>query len=125
MKYLLDVNVLIAYGFRKHGFHDRVSAWVSSCKGDRFLTCSITELGFVRILGNVGAYGIDVVHARLLLMDWNWPPPMERSSPHWTNKFLAPTWFRRRWAVIGSGFPGLGSKTWGPRTLPANALLAF
>jgi hypothetical protein len=69
MKYLLDVNALIAYGFRKHDFHDRVSAWVRSCKSDRFLTCSITELGFVRILGNVRAYGMDIVRARLLLIE--------------------------------------------------------
>jgi uncharacterized protein len=69
MKYLLDVNALIAYGFRKHDFHDRVSAWVRSCKGDRFLTCSITELGFVRILGNVRAYSMDIAHARLLLVE--------------------------------------------------------
>jgi hypothetical protein len=69
MRYLLDVNALIAYGFRKHGCHDRASVWIRSRKDDRFLTCSITELGFVRILGNVRAYGLDVAHARSLLMD--------------------------------------------------------
>ena len=53
MRYLLDVNALIAYGFRRHDFHDRVGAWIRSRKGDHFLTCSITELGFVRVLGNV------------------------------------------------------------------------
>jgi predicted nucleic acid-binding protein len=67
MKYLLDVNVLIAYGFRRHDFHDRVGAWIRSRKGDQFLTCSITELGFVRILGNVRTYGMDVAHAKNLL----------------------------------------------------------
>jgi hypothetical protein len=74
MRYLLDVNALIAYGFKKHGCHDRASAWIRSRKGDGFLTCSITELGFVRILGNVRAYGLDIAHARSLLMDlkaWN------------------------------------------------------
>ena len=69
MKYLLDVNVLIAYGFRRHGFHDRVGAWNRSRKGDRFLTCSITELGFVRVLGNVRTYGMDVAHAKSLLQE--------------------------------------------------------
>jgi predicted nucleic acid-binding protein len=53
MRYLLDVNALIAYGFRKHDFHDQVGAWVCSRKADHFLTCSITELGFVRVLGIV------------------------------------------------------------------------
>jgi hypothetical protein len=69
MKYLLDVNALVAYGFRRHDFHDRVGAWIRARKGDRFLTCSITELGFVRVLGNVRAYGMDVAHAKSLLQE--------------------------------------------------------
>jgi predicted nucleic acid-binding protein len=69
MKYLLDVSALIAYGFRQHGFHGRVGAWIRSRTGDRFLTCSITELGFVRVLGNVRSYGMDVAQARSLLME--------------------------------------------------------
>jgi hypothetical protein len=69
MRYLLDVNVLIAYGYRKHGFHDQVGSWMRVQKDAHFLTCSITELGFVRILGNVRAYGMDVVHAKSLLVE--------------------------------------------------------
>jgi predicted nucleic acid-binding protein len=69
VRYLLDVNALIAYGFRRHSFHDQVGRWMRSTKGDEFLTCSITELGFVRVLGNVRTYGIDVVRARELLLD--------------------------------------------------------
>jgi hypothetical protein len=69
MRYLLDVSALIAYGFRRHDFHDRVGAWIRSRKGDRFLTCSITELGFVRVLGNVRTYGMDVPHAKTLLTE--------------------------------------------------------
>jgi hypothetical protein len=69
MRHLLDVNALIAYGFRRHDFHDQVGAWIRSRKGDRFLTCSITELGFVRVLGNVRSYGMDVVRAKELLLD--------------------------------------------------------
>jgi predicted nucleic acid-binding protein len=69
MRYLLDVSALIAYGFRQHGFHDRVGAWIRSRKGDRFLTCSMTELGFVRVLGNVRSYGMNVAQARSLLME--------------------------------------------------------
>jgi predicted nucleic acid-binding protein len=68
MRFLLDVNALIAYGFRRHDFHNQVGLWIQSRKGDHFLTCSITELGFVRILGNVRTYGMDVAHARALLL---------------------------------------------------------
>jgi predicted nucleic acid-binding protein len=67
MRYLLDVSALIAYGFRRHDFHDRVGAWIRSRKGDHFLTCSITELGFVRVLGNVRTYGMNVAQAKSLL----------------------------------------------------------
>ena len=69
MRYLLDVNALVAYGYRKHDFHDRAGAWIRSRKGDGFLTCSITELAFVRVLGNVRAYGMNVAQARSLLME--------------------------------------------------------
>ena len=69
MRYLLDVSALIAYGFRQHGFHDRAGAWIRSRRSDRFLTCSITELGFVRVLGNVRSYGMNVAQARSLLME--------------------------------------------------------
>lgn len=69
MRYLLDVSALIAYGFRRHDFHDRIGAWMRTRKGDRFLTCSLTELGFVRVLGNVRTYGMDVAHAKSLLQD--------------------------------------------------------
>ena len=68
MRYLLDVNALIAYGFRRHSLHAQVACWVQSCSADRFLTCSITELGFVRVLGNVRTYGMDVTCARDLLL---------------------------------------------------------
>jgi uncharacterized protein len=69
MRYLLDVSALVAYGFRRHDFHDRIGAWIRPRKGDRFLTCSITELGFVRVLGNVRAYGMDVAYAKSLLTE--------------------------------------------------------
>ena len=69
MRYLLDVSALVAYGFRRHDFHDRIGAWIRPRKGDRFLTCSITELGFVRVLGNVRTYGMDVAHAKSLLQE--------------------------------------------------------
>ncbi len=51
MKYLLDVNVLIALGHTGHTHHTRTIRWyVSALKmATGFHTCSITELGFVRV----------------------------------------------------------------------------
>jgi toxin-antitoxin system PIN domain toxin len=56
MIYLLDVNVLLAMHYATHVHHDRAERWLDDLgrRGalGRFATCSITELGFVRIAGN-------------------------------------------------------------------------
>ena len=68
MIYLLDVNALVALGFLNHEFHDRVALWVRSQNSATFATCSITELGFVRVLTQAPAYGFTVAQARALLL---------------------------------------------------------
>src|ERR1035438_5660638 len=68
MRYLLDVNALVALGIFHHGFHDRVNAWISSQEGAHWLTCSITELGFVRVSAQTSDYGFTVQQARTLLL---------------------------------------------------------
>jgi predicted nucleic acid-binding protein len=67
MKYLLDVNALIALGIFHHAFHTRVMAWTVSQKDAPLLTCSITELGFVRVAAQVPDYGFTVEQAQILL----------------------------------------------------------
>src|ERR1700761_5086262 len=51
MRYLLDVNALIALAHTGHVFHARAGRWfisvASTARG--FHTCSITEIGFVRV----------------------------------------------------------------------------
>jgi predicted nucleic acid-binding protein len=65
--YLLDVNALVALGFVNHEFHHRVAAWVRS-DSPILASCSITELGFVRVLAQAAAYGLTVAEARTLLL---------------------------------------------------------
>jgi uncharacterized protein len=67
MKYLLDVNALIALGFREHIFHERVTTWMNASR-PTVATCSITELGFVRVLGQTPSYAMSVMEARVLLL---------------------------------------------------------
>jgi predicted nucleic acid-binding protein len=67
MKYLLDVNVLLALGIFHHTFHARVMAWSLSLKDMELLTCSITELGFARVAAQAPAYGFTVEQAQTLL----------------------------------------------------------
>ena len=71
MRYLLDVNALVALGFLQHEFHERVALWVRSlAKGTSYqlLTCAITELGFVRVLSQAPQYGLTVAQSKALLV---------------------------------------------------------
>jgi len=68
MKYLLDVNVLIAFGVTQHEFHKRVVEWIRSQHGSTFLTSSLTEIGFVRVVASVAMYDLNVLQARSVLL---------------------------------------------------------
>lgn len=70
MKYLLDVNTLLALGISEHEFHGRVADWILSlATGGKpeIATCSITELGFVRIVAQTPRHGYTVEEAKRLL----------------------------------------------------------
>lgn len=71
MKYLLDVNALVALAVGRHEFHERSALWLGTLaeKGTpEFATCSITELGFVRVLAQASQYGLAIPQARSLLV---------------------------------------------------------
>ncbi len=68
MIYLLDVNALVALGVFHHEFHARVAAWIASRRSPNLATCSITEIGFVRVVSQVPAYGFTIAQARTLLL---------------------------------------------------------
>ena len=68
MMYLLDVNALVALGFQQHEFHHRMASWISRDRPSHLATCSITELGFVRVLSQAAAYGLSITQARALLL---------------------------------------------------------
>lgn len=69
MKYLLDVNALVAFGHTEHQFYIRVAKWAAELAKNeipKFVTSSITELGFVRVMSQ--AYGVSVTQAQALLI---------------------------------------------------------
>src|SRR5271170_1474851 len=68
MKYLLDVNALVALGFVLHEFHTRVTGWLQVQQSPQLATCSITELGFARVLAQAPGYGLTITQARTLLL---------------------------------------------------------
>ena len=70
MRYLLDVNVLVALGIQQHVFHERTARWVRSRltqSDDKLLTCSITEIGFVRVVAQTPQFSFTVEQAKTLL----------------------------------------------------------
>lgn len=68
MKYLLDVNALVALGFAQHEFHERINGWLDDERYPSLLSCSITELGFVRVLSQAASYQLTIAQARNALM---------------------------------------------------------
>lgn len=56
MKYLLDVNALVALGHTLHMHHARAERWLKGVTptAEALGTCAITELGFVRVSVQTG-----------------------------------------------------------------------
>lgn len=67
MKYLLDVNVLVALLIAAHEHHESAEVWVQTLReGDQVLLCPWSEIGFVRVALAAG-YVSDVSTARRVL----------------------------------------------------------
>jgi predicted nucleic acid-binding protein len=52
VRYLLEVNVLVAWGWEDHVDHEATVRWIAATKrqrGNQLLTSAIPQLGFVRI----------------------------------------------------------------------------
>ncbi len=52
MNYLLDVNVLVAWGWSDHSDHDRAARWIGAImqrRSDWTFTSAIPQIGFVRV----------------------------------------------------------------------------
>ena len=64
MKYLLDVNALIAAIWTNHPDHAKADAWL---EGKELATCPLSQLGFLRISTNPKALNSDMATARRLL----------------------------------------------------------
>ena len=64
MKYLLDVNVLLAGIWKNHSRHAEAAAWM---KGKALVVCPLAELGFLRISTNQKVINAPMGKARELL----------------------------------------------------------
>jgi len=56
VKFLLDVNALLALAHQDHADHEKTSIWYreTARAASAFLTCPITELGFLRVSMQAG-----------------------------------------------------------------------
>ena len=64
MRYLLDINVLLAANWQHHAQHARTFAWLA---GREIALCPLTELGFLRISSNKKAMNVAMEEARQVL----------------------------------------------------------
>lgn len=99
MKYLLDVNVLLAAIWENHPMHARAYAWLD---GKSVLLCPLAELGFLRISTQQKAINAPMNKARVLLKKFTteheatWIPDdlqalhsHPKKSEHVTDMYLA------------------------------------
>lgn len=52
MRHLLDVNVLLALAWPNHVHHAAAHTWFDDAGSAGWLTCSVTESGFIRVSSN-------------------------------------------------------------------------
>jgi predicted nucleic acid-binding protein len=64
VKYLLDVNALLAGAWGHHSRHADAFAWLN---GKSIVLCPLTELGFLRISSNKKAINVEMSKARKAL----------------------------------------------------------
>jgi uncharacterized protein len=57
--HLLDINILLALGDPHHVHHARTRVWFLAIANEGWVTCPITENGFVRILGQSSYPGFE------------------------------------------------------------------
>jgi toxin-antitoxin system PIN domain toxin len=67
MKYLLDVNALIASIWEDHSDHEQADTWI---QGKSLVTCALSELGFLRVSTQPKALGATMANAQKLLRDF-------------------------------------------------------
>ncbi len=115
MRYLLDVNALIALGITRHEFRDRVRNWIASLSANgmsELATCSITELGFVRIVPQIAAYNVTFEQAKTQLS-------LLKLSKDYDFEFLAdendvsclPSWVKSSKQITDGHLLGLANST--------------
>jgi uncharacterized protein len=126
--YLLDINVLLAFGYDDHAAHARVARWIKDILSKApatqpFRTCSIVELGFIRIAAGKSGLAQNLTVARADLrrlkavlglsllgdeLDGNQLPDWVLRSQQTTDGHLLELAgrYQMRFATLDTGIPG-------------------
>ena len=126
--YMLDVNVLLALAYEQQVCHTRVAHWIEHVnaqepEGSRFATCSIVELGFIRVAGGKSKLAENLTVARADLrrvksalrprllgdeLDGNRLPKWVMKSAQTTDGHLLElaTYHKVQFATLDAGIPG-------------------
>jgi len=67
MKFLLDVNALIALKHTRSPHHQSCRRWAAKQGIDSLATCALTDLGFIRV--SMAAFGVSLADAQKDLAD--------------------------------------------------------
>lgn len=68
MKYLLDVNALVAWSQQRAPHHERFHAWAARHSRAELATCAHSELGFIRVSMQVFGDSLEEAQAQLAVM---------------------------------------------------------
>jgi toxin-antitoxin system PIN domain toxin len=109
VKYLLDVNVLVAALWSGHVHHDQVHRWLDGlAENDNALTCGLTEAGFLRVIN--AAYGVPLAEARGVLQDFKQRAGLEYLLELPSPVEVLPAWARSHKQVMDAYLVGLATK---------------
>ena len=126
--YLLDINVLLAFAYDEQVAHERVVSWIRLLKDSEpepptFATCSIVDLGFIRIASGPARFAENLTVARVDLrrlkralclrmlsdhLDGNQLPNWVSKSKQTTDGHLIElaTSHHAQFATLDTGIPG-------------------
>lgn len=109
---LLDINILTALLWPAHEHHDAAHRWFEARAGGLWATCSLTQLGFVRIVSNP-AFSRDALSpmAAVALLGENVAHP---AHEFWTDSLQVP-----------GALSGMGGRLQGHKQLTDGYLLAL
>ncbi len=106
MKYLLDVNALVAALWTTHVHHDRMHRWLGGiAESDAAMTCGITEAGFIRVIN--AAYGVPVTEAKEVLQTFRARAGLEYLKETPSPLDVLPSWARSHKQVMDAYLAGI------------------